>query len=161
MLWLMQLPRFVAAGVCAAILGAQLWVSFPISKETRGWYWPFLPYPMYAAPHTSSDSFIIPELRVAACGTSRMATVIAPASLGIATEQLNSILTTIVRAPNADNGRRTSARLSRAIDAEFPGRYCAASAWVRVVSVADTATHHVSAPMHLAATWSITVAGIR
>ena len=161
MLWLMQLPKFVAAGVCTVILGAQLWVSFPISKEMRGWYWPFLPYPMYAAPHESSDSFIIPELRVAACGKTEIATVIAPASLGLATEQFNSILTAIARAPNAESGRRTSARLARAIEAQFPGRYCAASAWVRVVSVADTATHHVSAPVRLAATWSMSDASTR
>jgi len=161
MLYRMQLPKFVAAGVCIAILGAQIRETFPITREARGWYWPFLPYPMYAVPHKSGDYFIVPELRVAACDNPERFTAMSPAKLGVSPEQVALMLTTIAHASNSASGRNTSARLSRAIDAQFPGRYCAASAWIRVVTVADTATYDVSAPMRLAATWSMTDASSR
>ena len=157
----MQLPKFVAAGVCTLVLGAQLRVSLPISKDVRGWYWPFLPYPMYAAPHKSSDYFIVPELRVAACGRTALTTVVGQDSLGIWTEQLNTMLVGIAHDTSAASARHASAKLSRAIDAQFPGRYCSASVWLRVVTVADTSTHHVSAPMRLAATWSMRDAEVK
>ena len=155
----MQLPKFVAAGVCAAVLGAQLWVSLPVSKDVYGWYWPFLPYPMYAVAHTSSDSFLVPELRVAACGSAELTTVVGQDGLGIWTEQLNTMLSGIARDTSAASAGHATAKLSRAIDAQFPGRYCTASVWLRVVSVADTSTYHVSAPMRLAAMWSMLNAG--
>ena len=155
----MQLPKFVAAGVCAAVLGAQLWVSLPVSKNVRSWYWPFLPYPMYGVAHTSSDSFLVPELRVAACGSAELTTVVGQDGLGIWTEQLNTMLSGIARDTTGASAGHATAKLSRAIDAQFPGRYCTASVWLRVVSVADTSTHHVSAPKRLAVTWSMLDAG--
>lgn len=151
----MPLPKFVASGVCAAVLGAQLWVSFPISTNVRGWYWPFLPYPMYGVAHKSSDYFIVPELRAAACGRAELTTPLGQEQLGIWTEQLNTMLIGIAHDSSSAGGRRATAMLSRAIDAQFPGRYCTASIWLRVVTVADTSTHHVTAPMRLAVTWSI------
>jgi hypothetical protein len=157
----MQLPKFVAAGVCVAVLGAQLWVSLPISNDVRGWYWPFLPYPMYGVAHKRSDSFIVPELRVAACGSGALTTVLGEDSLGSWTELLNTMLIGIARDTSVTSARHANAKLSRAIDAQFPGRYCTASMWLRVVSVADTSTHHVSAPMRLAATWSMRDAGVK
>lgn len=157
----MPLPKFVASGICAAVLAAQLRVSFPISTEVRGWYWPFLPYPMYGVAHTKNDHFVVPELRVAACGSGALARTLGQDELGVWTEQLNVVLSGIAHDTSAANARRDIAKLSRAIDAQFPGRYCTASVWVRVVSVADTSTHHVLAPMRLAAAWSIPVASTK
>jgi hypothetical protein len=157
----MPLPKVVAASVCAAVLGAQLWVSIPISKELRGWYWPFLPYPMYAVPHNRSAYFIAPELRVAVCGHSQLTTVMGQGELGVGSEMLTTMLTGIAHNPSAPAAARSTAQLSRAIEAQFPGRYCTASMWLRVVKVADTSTHHVTGPMRLTLTWPIDSASAR
>jgi hypothetical protein len=151
----MPLPKPVAAGICAAILGAQLWVSFPISKELRAWYWPFLPYPMYATAHERGDVLFLPQLRVATCGSPRYDKVLTAADVGVSAEQLKLALVYIARAPHAPRADRASKSLSDAIEAQHPGRYCKASAWLRVVSVSDTSTHHAYAATRFAAEWSL------
>lgn len=151
----MPLPKFVAAGTCAAILGAQLWVSFPISKDARSWYWPFLPYPMYAVAHARDDFFIVPQLRVAGCGAGRYETALTAEDLGLPREQLSIALVYIAHAPHAPRADRAADMVTRAIEAAHPGRYCAASAWLRVVTVSDTSTHHVDARMRMAAQWPL------
>jgi hypothetical protein len=151
----MPLPKFVASGVCAAILGLQLWVSFPVSKELRAWYWPFLPYPMYATARERDDYFLAPELRVARCGSASFETVLRADQLGTSTQKLNIALVHTAKAPTAPASTRTEARLSGAIEAQFPGRFCAASSWVRTVSVSDTSTHHAFGESRMAASWSL------
>ena len=157
----MPLPKFVAAGVCTAILGAQLWISFPISKELRSWYWPFLPYPMYAVAHGRDDYFIVSELRVAACGSTRYATMLTAEDVGLSIEQLSQALVYIAQAPHAPRADRAAGMVSRAIEAQHPGRYCSASSWLRVVSVSDTSTHHAYAKTHMAAEWAMFEKGAR
>ena len=152
----MPLPKFVAAGICTLVLGAQLRASLPISKYTRGWYWPFMPYPMYSVPHFAADSLVIPELRVAECGRDEQSTILTAEELGVPLDQLTQALVTVARSPDGVEGRSESARLSRAIEAQYPGRYCSASAWLRVLRVSDSSTHHVDAPMRVAARWTMT-----
>ncbi|HEV7706318.1 MAG TPA: hypothetical protein VGO46_18620 [Gemmatimonadaceae bacterium] len=149
----MPLPKLVAAGVCAGILGAQIVISSPISPERHGWYWPFLAYPMYAEAHTRSDSLVVPELRVAKCGSDALTTVLMTDSLAVPRNQLLTLLVIAVRAPESAKARSAEARLSRAVDAQYPGQYCTASAWVRVAYVADTSTYHVHMPMQRALVW--------
>ena len=151
----MPLPKIVAAGVCTAILGAQLWATFPISKELRAWYWPFVPYPMYAVAHARDDSFVSPALRVATCGSTEAKTVLTAHELGVLDEQLRLSLIYITVAPNAPRARREYGKLTRAIEAQHPGRFCTASVWMRVVKVSDTTTHHAYGKMREVAAWAM------
>ena len=151
----MPLPSYIAAGICAAVLGAQLLVSFPINRYTRGWYWPFMPYPMYSVAHGAGDSLVVAQLRVATCGRNDLSTILTAEDLGIPLDQLTQALVLVARTPAMTQGTTQTARLSRAIEAQHPGRYCAASAWTRVVRVSDSATHYVDAPMHFVARWTM------
>ena len=72
-----------------------------------------------------------------------------------------SLLGTIARAPESDVGAQARARLSRAIEAEFPARYCTASVWVRTVRVADPSTYDLRNPVRRAAKWSVNGAAAR
>jgi hypothetical protein len=155
----MQLPKAIAAGVCIVVLGAQLFVSFPISREQHGWYWPFLPYPMYSVPHARADTLVLPELRVAECGSSDFATIATPETLGIPRNQYHRLLGITYRDSSAAARSRAAARLTAVIDAQFPGRYCSASSWVRVVRIADTSTHHLRVPMRRTAVWQMNRTG--
>jgi len=155
----MQLPKIVAASLCTAILGAQLWASFPISRTTNGWYWPFMSYPMYAIAHERGDSLVVPELRVTKCTTPAVTTIADFDSLGAPPAQLNALLTTIARGSGTPSEQRLRERLTRLVDAQFPGRYCKAAVWTRTVFVADTSTHHLRAPMRRAAEWAMNSIG--
>lgn len=151
---IMPLPKAVATAACIAVLSTQLLASSPASRNPQGWYWPFLAYPMYAESHTSSDSLTVTELRVARCGGEDFDRIIAADDLGVPMNQLHNLLLSIARAPNSETGSRASAQLSHTVEAQYPGRFCAASAWVRVVHVSDTSTYRVRAPMLRMATWS-------
>ena len=155
----MSSRKVLAAVVCIAVLGAQLRASLPISRVTQGWYWPFLSYPMYAIAHERGDSLVVPELRVATCGSTAYTTIETTDSLGVPRAQLNNLLYVIARSPNASGAARVSAKITHVLDAQFPGRYCAASVWTRVVFVTDTATHHVRAPMRRVAEWAMNGTG--
>ena len=155
----MPLPKLVAATVCASILGAQIVISSPISPERHGWYWPFLAYPMYAESHTRRDSLVVPELRVAKCGSEALTTVLMTDSLAVPRNQLLTLLVIAARSPESANARRAEARLSGAVDSRYPGQYCSASAWMRVAYVSDTSTYHVRVPMRRAAVWPVNRSG--
>jgi len=157
----MPLPKFVAAAVCASVLGAQVVISSPISPERHGWYWPFLTYPMYAEAHFLSDSLTVTELRVAECGSDALATVLMTDSLAAPRNQLLTLLVIAVRHPESPAGRSAEAKLSRAVESQYPGRYCTASAWARVAYVADTSTYHLQMPMRRAAVWPVNDAGVK
>ncbi|MBA2683607.1 MAG: hypothetical protein H0X34_14765 [Chthoniobacterales bacterium] len=151
----MPLPKVVATGVCIAVLGTQLLVSSPVSPNLHGWYWPFLAYPMYAESHARSDSLIVAELRAARCGSEAVDQVISARDLGAPRAQLHNLLLSVARAPESETGQRAAARVSRAVEAQYPGQFCAASAWMRIVFVADTSTYRVHAPMQGVAVWSL------
>ena len=157
----MPLPKVVAVGVCATVLGAQLAISSPISPERHGWYWPFLTYPMYAEAHFRSDSLTVSELRVAKCGSNALTTVLMTDSLGAPRSQLLTLLVIAARVPESAAGRGAEAKLSRAVESQYPARYCTASAWVRVAYVADTSTYHVLMPMRRAAVWPVNESGAK
>ena len=157
----MPLSRIVALVVSATVLGAQLVISSPISPERHGWYWPFLTYPMYAEAHFRSDSLAVSELRVANCGSDALTTILMTDSLGAPRNQLLTLLAIAARAPESVAGRRAEARLSRAVESQYPARYCTASAWVRVAYVADTSTYHVRMPMRRAAVWLVNAPGMK
>ena len=151
----MPLPKIVAAGVCIAVLGAQIASSSPFVAGDGVWYWPFLRYSMYANAHASADSLLVSELRVARCGHMDFSRTILADSLGIPPAQLNSLLVMIGRATGATADRDAELKVGRAVEAQYPGRYCAASAWLRVVHVADTSTYTVRAPMRRVAEWTL------
>jgi hypothetical protein len=151
----MPLPKIIASGVCIAVLGTQLFLSSPVSPNAHGWYWPFLAYPMYAESHSRSDSLLVMELRVARCGDASLSQIISADDLGAPHNQIHNLLLDIARAPGSEKGKSAAAKVSRAVEARYPGRFCAASAWERVVYVADTSTYRVRAPMRRAATWSL------
>jgi hypothetical protein len=157
----MPLSKFAAAAVGACVLGTQIVIASPISPERHGWYWPFLAYPMYAEAHYQSDSLVVPELHVARCGTDTHSTVLMTDSLGVPRNQLLTLLVIAVRAPESADGKSAESKLSRAVEAQYPGLYCAASAWVRVAYVADTSTHHVRMPMRRAAVWPMSESGAK
>lgn len=150
----MPLPKAIATAACIAVLGTQLFVSSPVSPNPHGWYWPFLAYPMYAESHSGSDSLTVTELRVGHCGAEVFDRIIAADDLGVPPNQLHNLLLSIARAPMSETGSRAAARLSRTVEAQYPGRFCSASAWTRVVRVSDTSTYRVRAPMLRMATWS-------
>ena len=151
----MPIPKAVAAGVCIAALGAQILSSSPFAAGDGSWYWPFLRYSMYANAHASADSLLVPELRVARCGTTELRDRMTPDALGIPPPQLSALLVVIGRAPDAAAGQMAEAKVGRAVEAQYPGHYCAASAWLRVVHVADTSTYTVRAPMRRVAEWAL------
>jgi hypothetical protein len=157
----MPLPKVVASAVCVLVLGAQIAISEPISPEQHGWYWPFLPYPMYAVSHARSDSLFVPELRVATCGSDAFSSTLTTDSLAAPRNQLVTLMAAAVRAPESTRGRRDEAKLSGAVEAQYPSRYCTASVWMRVVYVADTSTYRLQAPMRLAASWPINRSGVK
>jgi hypothetical protein len=150
----MPLPKLVAAVVCAGILGTQIVIASPMSPD-RSWYWPFLPYPMYSRAHTVSDTIVVAQLRASECVSASNETILSERSLGAPLHQLVSLVTTIARAPESDTAAVARERLSGAIEAQYPGRYCAASAWVRTTRVADGATYDLRGPMHRAAAWTL------
>jgi hypothetical protein len=156
----MPLPKLVAAAVVAGVLGAQFVVATPLAPD-RSWYWPFLPYPMYAKAHQASDTLAVPQLRVSACGSARPEAIMSASALGAPVQQVTSLLGTIARAPESDQGAHARARLSRALEAEFPARYCTASVWVRTVRIADPSTYDLENPMRRAAVWSVKQADAR
>jgi hypothetical protein len=151
----MPLPKLVAAAVCIGVLGAQIFIASPASPNRNGWYWPFLPYPMYAKAHARSDTVVVPQLRLAECGGAKADEILPEDSLGVPLGQLLSSLTTIARVPESAAAKSAAGRLSRAIEAQYPGRYCTASAWVRTVYVADTSTYDLHEPMRRAAEWAV------
>jgi hypothetical protein len=150
----MPLPKVVATAACVAMLGAQLAVATPLASE-RSWYWPFLPYPMYAKAHVASDTLVVPQLRVRECGHAAPEEVLDASALGTPLHRLRSVLTIIVGAPGSASADSAKDRIGRAIEAEFPGRYCSASAWARVVRVADTATYGLHSQMRRAVAWNM------
>ncbi len=156
----MPLPKFVAVAAIVGVLGAQLAVATPLATD-RSWYWPFLPYPMYAKAHALSDTLVVPQLRVATCAAPHPETVMPARTLGPPLQQVMSLLGTVARAPESEEGTAARARLSRAIEAEFPARYCSASVWVRIVRVADPSTYDLRNPMQRAAAWSVNEASAR
>jgi hypothetical protein len=151
----MTLPKLVAAAACLFVLGTQIVIAAPFSPERHGWYWPFLAYPMYAESHARTDSLLVSELHVAACGSERVSTLLDTDSLAIPRDQLLMLLVSAARGPESTKGRRAEAQLGRAVEAQYPARYCTASAWIRVVRVADSSTYRLDAPMRIAATWPI------
>jgi hypothetical protein len=155
----MPLPKLVAAAVCIGVLGAQISIASPASPNRNGWYWPFLPYPMYAKAHARTDTLVVPQLRVAECGGATAEMILPEDSLGAPLSQLLSNLTTIARVPHSEVATIAAERLSRAIEAQYPGRYCTASAWVRTVYVADRATSDLHGPMRRAAVWAVNRTG--
>jgi hypothetical protein len=155
----MPLPKLVAAAVCIGVLGAQIFIASPASPNRSGWYWPFLPYPMYAKAHARTDTLVVPQLRVAECGGATAEMILPEDSLGVPLGQLLSSLTTIARVPQGESAKSAAERLSRVIEAQYPGRYCTASAWVRTVYVADDATYDLHRPMRRAAMWAVNRAG--
>jgi hypothetical protein len=150
----MLLPKLIAVAVCAGVLGAQLALAIPPAPD-RSWYWPFLPYPMYSKAHASSDTLIVPQLRVRACGDSSHEVILDANTLGAPLHHLTALLTTIARAPGSDSASDAQGRLGRAIEAEFPARYCAASAWARTVRVDDPSTYDLHNAMHRVAVWDV------
>ncbi|MDQ2768792.1 MAG: hypothetical protein M3Y30_16750 [Gemmatimonadota bacterium] len=157
----MPLPKVVAAAVCASVLGAQFAIASPLSPERHGWYWPFLPYPMYSESHFRSDSLVVPELRVARCGSDEFTATLMTDSLAIPRSQLLTLLVAVRRAPASAAARSGEALLGRAVEAEYPAQYCTASAWVRVVYVADTSTYELRGPMRRAAVWPVHESGAK
>ena len=157
----MPLPKVLAAAVCACVLGAQIVISSPISPERHGWYWPFLAYPMYAESHAQSDSLVVPELRVTRCGSDELSATLMTDSLAVPRNQLLTLLVIVARAPESAAGRSAEAKLSRAVESQSPARYCTASAWMRVVHVADTSTYHLRMPMRRAAVWPVNEPGAK
>jgi hypothetical protein len=151
----MPLPKFAAAAVCTLILGAQIYSASPLSPDRFGWYWPFLPYPMYAKSHALSDTMVVTQLRAAACVRADAQRVLGPDALGTPLSEYSSTLGTIARAPASDTARHVEERLSRVIEAQYPGHYCSASAWARTIRVADPATYGLDARMHRVATWQV------
>jgi len=151
------LPRAVVAALCAIILGAQVRASLPISRVTYGWYWPFLSYPMYAIAHQRGDSLVARELRATTCGSPATTTILGADALGPPPAELDALLREIARNPGAPAPALT-AKATRAIDAQFPGRFCEASVWARTLFVADPLTHRLRAPMQRVAAW--TIAGV-
>jgi hypothetical protein len=151
----MPLPKVIAAAVCIGVLGVQGVIASPPLLARYGWNWPFLPYPMYAMAHARADSLVVSELRVASCGSESFSHVITPESLGTPLYQLPVLVTVIARAPESDAARGAMGKVSRAVEAQFPGRYCSASAWVRTVFVADTATYALDSPMRRVAVWTL------
>jgi hypothetical protein len=156
----MPLPRIVAVSVCAGVLGAQLAISSPLAPD-RSWYWPFLPYPMYSSAHARSDTIAVPQLRASACGTAKPEVDVSAQTLGVPLHQLTSLLSTIARSPDSDVADSAKGRLSRAIEAEYPARYCEMSAWVRTVRVSDASTYNLENPMRRAAAWNVNRADSR
>jgi hypothetical protein len=150
----MPLPKLVAAAACTAILGAQFSVAFPPASD-RSWYWPFLPYPMYAQPHAQSDTLLVAELRVRECGEAKHEWILNAKALGTPLHQLTALLSNIARAPDSEVAESAKGRLGRAIEAEFPARYCVASAWARTVRVNDTSTYDLHNAMHRVAVWDL------
>ena len=106
-----------------------------------------------------SDSLVVPELRVATCGSEALTTVLMTDSLAVPRNQLLTLLVIAARSPESANARSAEARLSGAVDSRYPGRYCSASAWMRVAYVADTSTYHVRVPMRRAAVWPVNRSG--
>lgn len=155
----MPLPKFVAAAVCVGVLGVQISIASPISPDRNGWYWPFLPYPMYARSHARMDTVVVPELRATKCVDSKADVILTEDSLGAPHSQLESSVTTIARVPESEAAKRAAGRLSEAIEAQYPGRYCAASAWVRTVYLADSATYDLQRPLRRAAEWAVNRVG--
>ncbi len=151
----MPLPKAVAAAVCIAVLGAQIASSSSLVAGGGAWYWPFVRYSMYADAHARGDSLLVSELRAAQCGRTEPTVTILPESLGIPPSQLGSLLIMIGRAPDAPASQDAKLKVGRAVEAHYPGRYCSASAWLRVVYVADRSTYTVRAPMRRAAEWAL------
>jgi hypothetical protein len=150
----MPLPKFVAVSVCAVVLGAQLAVSSPLVSD-RSWYWPFLPYPMYATAHARTDTIAVPQLRASECGTAKPEMVVSAETLGVPLHQLTSLVSTIARRPASEVADSAKSRLSRAIEAQYPARYCEMSAWVRTVRVSDPSTYDLGNPMRRASVWNV------
>ena len=134
-------------------------IASPPVVARYGWNWPFLPYPMYAMAHARADSLVVSELRVAGCGRAAATTVMTPELLGTPLYQLPNLMITIARAPESDAAHMAMGKVRRAVEAQFPGRYCSASAWVRTVLVADTATYALDRQMRRAAVWTLTERG--
>lgn len=151
----MQLPKLVAVAVCTVILGAQLRASFPITRVTNGWYWPFLSYPMYAIAHERTDSLLVPELRVTTCEPRARARILTAYELGPPQPQLTSLLLAIARDSASAHERPLREKMARVLDARFPGQFCSAAVWTRTVFVDDAATQHLRAPMRRVAEWTM------
>lgn len=150
----MPLPKLLAAAACISLLGAQLSVAFP-PASVRTWYWPFLPYPMYSTAHALSDTLIVPQLRAGECANATHEVTLDATTLGAPLHALAGLLTTIAHAPDSEEATDAKRRISRAVEAEFPARYCTASAWARTIRVADTATYDLRTPMHRVAVWNV------
>lgn len=151
----MPVPKAVAGAVCIAVLGAQIATSSPLVAGGGVWYWPFVRYSMYADAHARRDSLLVSELRAAQCGHTERTDTILPESLGIPPSQLGSLLVMIGRAPDAPASQDAKLKVGRAVEAQYPGRYCSASAWLRIVYVADTSMYVVRAPMRRVAEWTL------
>jgi hypothetical protein len=150
----MPLPKLIAAAACIGILGAQLSVSIPPALD-RSWYWPFLPYPMYSKAHAQSDTLVVTQLRARVCTGAAEEVALDQNALGAPQHQLTFFLTTIAGAPGSAAAIDATGRLSRAIEAEYPARYCEASVWARTVRVADPATYALHNRLHRVAVWDV------
>ena len=63
-----HVPRSVGrCVVIAGVLGAQTWAIFPLADARKEWAWPFVPYPMYHAPHAYGERIGVARLEATPC----------------------------------------------------------------------------------------------
>ena len=110
---------------------------------------------MYAIPHERTDSLLVQELRVTTCGRPAHTRVVTADALGLPLAQLKSLLLGIARDTGIVGERPLREKMTRVIDAQFPGQYCEATVWTRTVFVDDAATQRLRAPMRRAVAWAV------
>lgn len=122
----MRLPKAIAAAYVLAVLALQAYVMVPPMNPLRGYYWPFVDYPMYSGAFHPGDRYMIHELRVIGCNGGP-ARALAPADLGL--EQKFYLLRLLrgiaTNGPGADQARET---LTRVVRTRLPGS-CNAEVW--------------------------------
>ncbi|HEY0779652.1 MAG TPA: hypothetical protein VGD56_16915 [Gemmatirosa sp.] len=118
--------------VIVAVLGLQLWAIVPFADQRKERAWPFVPYPMYSAPHAYGDYTVVQSLVGTRC-RGGPPVVLGPADVGASTGKHFQFLLGAAAMPR---GAQARARIAAEADRVAPGRWCGLEIQQESVAVA-------------------------
>lgn len=140
----MRIRKGLCVAIAGSILGMQLLTIAPFGPSGRGWYWPFMNYPMYARAHYAGEVFRLYGLRAESCGPSGTVSMIGARDFGIPWFRLHYLLENSAGlrsdppvTPVQADGATTV--LTELLTEKFGRQYCRAGvvAWEFVVGQLD------------------------
>lgn len=148
----MRNSKFLAGCVACVILLPSLWAGLPLNARYKGWYWPFIDYPMYSKPHYRGESFPMHELRVRPCAADSSIAV-DHLTLGFRIFRFWRLLHSVAdERPGAAEARQ---HLATAIRRKLPEPACGAEVWERRYVLGEEGLVDRDPPLRMIRRWEL------